>query len=114
MAEAIPLRTLEIDWADLEIAFRDNVSGVDSFLDLETGEVVAIIDENDLDARNVAREPERFSPIPGFLFNSYCQFEELAIYERLLYWLAALGINARQAPPGGPTLFMVSSPASFV
>jgi len=159
MAEAIPLRTLDIDWADLEIAFRDNVSGVKSYLDLETGEVVAIIDERDLDADSVAREPERFEDIPGFtreeglevlhafvdelppgeqrdelrslvgqpgalarcmerlaadvhLFNNYCMFEELCIYERLMLWLAAMGVNARHPPPAGPTLFLISSPAA--
>jgi len=66
MAEAILLKMLDVDWADLEIAFRDAISGVQSYLDLGSGEVVVIIDEHDLDAEHVARCPDRFLPIPAF------------------------------------------------
>ena len=66
MAEAIQLKQLDVDWADLEIAFRDAVSGVQSYLDLGSGEVLVIIDENDLDAGLVTHCPDRFLPIPAF------------------------------------------------
>lgn len=59
------MRTLDIDWADLEIAFRDG--GSESFLDLTTGEVVTIVegfdDERDIRDR-LARQPQRYARIP--------------------------------------------------
>jgi len=58
------MRTLDIDWSDLEIAFRD--AGTESYLDLEGGEVVSIVDgfddERDLRER-LARFPGRFARI---------------------------------------------------
>jgi hypothetical protein len=55
------MRTVEIDWADLEIAFRD--AGTESYLDRDSGEVVSIVDgfddERDLRDR-LARFPGRF------------------------------------------------------
>lgn len=55
------MRTLDIDWADLEIAFRD--AGSESHLDQDSGEVVSIVDGFD-DEREVrerlARYPGRF------------------------------------------------------
>ena len=58
------MRTLAIDWADLEIAFRD--SGTESYLDVESGEVLSIVDgfddERDLRER-LSRFPGRFSRI---------------------------------------------------
>jgi hypothetical protein len=55
------MHTVEIDWADLEIAFRD--AGTESYLDRETGDVVSIVDgfddERDLRDR-LARFPGRF------------------------------------------------------
>ena len=36
------MRTLDIDWADLEIAFRD--AGSESHLDTESGDVLSIVD----------------------------------------------------------------------
>ncbi|MBN2360558.1 MAG: hypothetical protein JXR83_13970 [Deltaproteobacteria bacterium] len=66
MAEAISLKTLDVDWTDLEIAFRDAVSGVQSYLDLGTGEVLVVIDQHDLDADEVASCPDRFLAIPAF------------------------------------------------
>lgn len=58
------MRTLDIDWADLEIAFRD--AGTESYLDLEGGEVLSIVDgfddERDLRER-LARFPGRFARI---------------------------------------------------
>ncbi len=52
---------IEIDWADVEIAFRD--AGTESYLDRENGEVVSIVDgfddERDLRER-LARFPGRF------------------------------------------------------
>jgi hypothetical protein len=58
------MRTLDIDWADLEIAFRD--AGTESYLDLDSGEVLSIVDgfddERDLRER-LARFPGRFARI---------------------------------------------------
>ncbi len=58
------MRTLNIDWADLEIAFRD--AGTESYLDLDGGEVLSIVDgfddERDLRER-LARFPGRFARI---------------------------------------------------
>lgn len=56
-----PMKTLAIDWADLEIAFRD--AGCESHLDTGSGEVLSIVDgfddERDLRER-LARFPGRF------------------------------------------------------
>ncbi|MBM4281059.1 MAG: hypothetical protein FJ137_09965 [Deltaproteobacteria bacterium] len=58
------MRTLDIDWADLEIAFRD--AGTESYLDRDGGDVLSIVDgfddERDLRER-LARFPGRFVPI---------------------------------------------------
>jgi hypothetical protein len=55
------MRTVEIDWADVEIAFRD--AGTESYLDQESGDVLSIVDgfddERDLRER-LARFPGRF------------------------------------------------------
>jgi hypothetical protein len=55
------MKTLDIDWADLEIAFRDG--GCESHLDTLRGEVLSIVpgfdDERDLRER-LARQPERY------------------------------------------------------
>jgi hypothetical protein len=55
------MRTLEIDWADVEIAFRD--AGTESYLDQDSGDVLSIVDgfddERDLRER-LARFPGRF------------------------------------------------------
>ncbi len=40
------MRTLQVDWDDLELAFRDH-TGARNFLDLSTGEVVTWLDELD-------------------------------------------------------------------
>ena len=59
------MRTLDIDWADLEIAFRD--AGTESYLDTVAGEVVSIVegfdDERDIRDRLV-RFAGRFVRIP--------------------------------------------------
>jgi hypothetical protein len=55
------MRTLDIDWADLEIAFRD--AGSESHLDTESGDVLSIVDgfEDERDLRErLARFPGRF------------------------------------------------------
>lgn len=55
-------RHLDVDWLDLELAFRDT-TGTESYLDLDTGEVVSIVpgfpDEADL-RRSVAEAPGRY------------------------------------------------------
>ena len=54
--------TLDVDWADLELAFRDT-TGTENYLDLRTGDVLSIVpgfsDEAEL-RRDIAREAERF------------------------------------------------------
>ena len=59
------MRTLDIDWADLEIAFRD-ATGARSWLDRETGEVVTLLpgfdDEADLQGK-LRTFPDRFAAL---------------------------------------------------
>lgn len=56
------MRQLEVDWADLELAFRD-ATGTENYLDTRSGEVVSILsgfdDEDDL-REQLARFPGRF------------------------------------------------------
>lgn len=53
---------LDVDWADLELAFRD-ATGTENLLDLESGEVLAIVpgfmDEEEL-REQVRRDPGRY------------------------------------------------------
>ncbi len=145
MSAAITIKNLDIDWDDLEIAYRDSATGIESFLDLHDGEVVAIFDPKEPMKGFVARHPERYVSIPFFrradaivvlrsfaqkmplgslrerlldalphpgalrrcndllecsakLKQQYEQFEERAIFERLLLWLTAIGVCARSAP----------------
>lgn len=60
------MRTLQVDWADLEIAFRDG-TGAESFLDKETGDVVVLMkgfdDEPEL-RQKISRSPGRFLKLP--------------------------------------------------
>ena len=60
------MRTLDVDWNDLELAFRD-ATGTESYLDTKTGEVVAIVsgfeDEDDL-RKLLDNEPTRFVRVP--------------------------------------------------
>ena len=53
-----------IDWSDLEIAFRDGSTGIDSFLDLLRAEVVVLLDDDDDERASVMRHPDRFIAIP--------------------------------------------------
>ena len=59
------MRTLDIDWADLEIAFRD-ATGARSWLDRETGEVLTLLagfyDEADLQGK-LRTFPDRFAAL---------------------------------------------------
>lgn len=52
------MRTLDIDWADLELAFRD-ATGAESFLDRESGEVLTLVRGFD-DERDVREKLKRF------------------------------------------------------
>jgi hypothetical protein len=56
------MRTLDIDWADLELAFRD-ATGAESFIDRESGEVLTVVvgfdDERDI-REKLKRFPGRF------------------------------------------------------
>lgn len=56
------MRTLDIDWADLELAFRD-ATGAKSWLDRETGEVLTLVpgfdDEADLRGK-LRTHPHRY------------------------------------------------------
>lgn len=59
------MRTLDIDWADLEIAFRD-ATGAKSWLDRETGEVLTLMpgfdDEADLKGK-LRTFPDRYAEL---------------------------------------------------
>lgn len=56
------MRTLDLDWADLELAFRD-ATGAESYLDRDSGEVVTLVrgfdDEKDIRDK-LKRFPTRF------------------------------------------------------
>ena len=56
------MRTLDIDWADLELAFRD-ATGAESWLDQESGEILTLVrgfdDERDIKDK-LKRFPTRF------------------------------------------------------
>src|SRR5688500_14848757 len=56
------MRTLDLDWADLELAFRD-ATGAESYLDSVNGEVLTLVrgfdDEKDI-REKLARFPGRF------------------------------------------------------
>lgn len=56
------MRTLDFDWADLELAFRD-ATGAESFIDRESGEVLTLVrgfdDEKDIRDK-LKRYPTRF------------------------------------------------------
>lgn len=59
------MRTLDIDWADLEIAFRDG-SGAKSWLDKETGAVLTLVPgfDDEADLRGKLRAfPDRFATL---------------------------------------------------
>src|SRR6266849_2990271 len=61
--KARKLPPLTVNWSDLEIAFERNSPDQESFLDLENGDLLAIIDgEPDAAARRarVAAHPDRF------------------------------------------------------
>lgn len=55
-------RTLDFDWADLELAFRD-ATGAESYIDRDSGEVLTLVkgfdDEKDIRDK-LKRYPERF------------------------------------------------------
>lgn len=56
------LPVLDVDWADLELAFRD-ATGTENYLDLKTGEVVSVVpgfsDEREL-REEIGREAFRY------------------------------------------------------
>lgn len=60
------MRLLDVDWFDLELAFRDT-TGTENHLDLETGEVVSVVagfvDEQELRAI-LKRDATRFVSLP--------------------------------------------------
>ncbi len=60
------MRTLDVDWNDLELAFRD-ATGTESYVDTQTGDVVTVVpgfdDEADL-RRHLENEPARFLRVP--------------------------------------------------
>lgn len=58
------LKTLDIDWIDLEIAFRDTASGMRSYIDLVSGEVIAVGSEPDPRQRELDRDPDRYLEVP--------------------------------------------------
>jgi hypothetical protein len=55
------MRNLPLDWADLELAFRDATT--ESYLDRDSGEVLSVVDgfEDEADVRQkIARQPQRY------------------------------------------------------
>ena len=78
------MRTLDIDWADLELAFRD-ATGTESWLDRETGEVMTLVrgfdDERDIRDK-LKRFPSRFLKLPpldkSFTHDALAAFVERA------------------------------------
>lgn len=56
------MRRLDVDWLDLELAFRD-ATGTESYLDSDSGEVISVVpgfsDEADL-REEIERDPERY------------------------------------------------------
>jgi hypothetical protein len=62
------MRTLDIDWADLELAFRD-ATGAESWLDQDTGEVLTLVrgfdDERDVKDK-LKKFPGRFLKLVPF------------------------------------------------
>jgi hypothetical protein len=60
------MRRLVVDWVDLEIAFRD-ATGNDSYLDLDSGEVMTIMKgfDDELELREKLRKhPKRYLKLP--------------------------------------------------
>lgn len=60
------MRMLTVDWADLEIAFRD-ATGAESWLDKESGEVMTIVKGFDDEAElreKLRRSPGRYLRLP--------------------------------------------------
>jgi hypothetical protein len=97
------MRTLDIDWADLEIAFRD--AGSESHLDTEGGDVLSIVDgfddERDLRER-LARFPGRFVRIPPVdkqwsteVLNKFVARQRGALKEALVDALGGAGALSR-------------------
>ncbi len=66
MADAIAIKSLDIDWSDLEIAYRDSATGIETYLDMYSGEIVPIFNPTDPEKGFVDRYPERFLSIPGY------------------------------------------------
>lgn len=59
------MKSLDIDWLDLELAFRD-ATGTESFLDCEEGEVVAIVPGFPDEAsrrEQIRAHPGRYAPV---------------------------------------------------
>jgi len=62
-----PVQVLDVDWADLELAFRD-ATGAENYLDRDSGEIMTVIagfsDEEEL-KESLSKHPERFLRIPS-------------------------------------------------
>lgn len=78
------MRTLNLDWADLELAFRD-ATGAESYIDRDSGEVVTLVrgfdDEKDI-REKLKRYPDRFVRIDP-VDKSFTQEVLRAFIERL-------------------------------
>lgn len=147
MTSAVTRTKLRVDWSDLEIAFRDGSTGIESFFDLLRGEVVMLFDDAPDERDSVLRHPERFVIVPHLsrqgaqeilqafvetlppspqrrrlgqaldsaapfktsteqlraipsLQRRYEQFEERAVFARILKWLKKIGVQVQNPPPG--------------
>ena len=98
------MRTLDLDWADLELAFRD-ATGAESYLDSESGEVVTLVrgfeDEKDIRDK-LKRFPKRFVRIvpvdKGFtkdVLDEFVRRQQGALRKQLEAALAGAGGIAR-------------------
>ncbi len=77
-----------LDWSDLEIAFRDGSTGIESFLDLQRAEVVMLLDDDDDERATVLRHPERFVAIP--------QLSRAAAFAILQDFVASIGPSTQR------------------
>jgi hypothetical protein len=100
--------TLDVDWGDLELAFRD-ATGTRNFLDKGTGDVISIVpgfsDVEELETA-IAREPHRFLAIPPLdasharsVMGDFLSTLEPPLLERF----AAAGLKEGRLGPGGLT-----------
>lgn len=104
----VPVSVLDVDWGDLELAFRD-ATGTPNYLDVQSGEVVSVVpgfgDAGEL-RELIQRQPERFAAIApidaGHARHVMGEFlGRLPADQRRRF--AAAGLRGSPLPPGGLT-----------